>query len=111
MQKQGELEARSNHIKLLAVGDVQIGGRIQKIDGSVDEPTRKDPSSAFPFVEPIFKKGDINFCNFEGILSERGKPAFQRNVAVRCSPEMVRGLTYAGFNVVNLANNHSMDYG
>jgi len=101
----------TDNIKLVAVGDILIGVEIQRLDGSIEKPLRKDPISAFTFVSPALSKADIAFCNLESPLSDKGKRAMGRMFAWRASPKMVSGLTTAGFNVVNLANNHSMNFG
>ncbi len=98
-------------ISIVAAGDVLLGVCIHKIDGSEKGPFRQEPTSALTHVQKILKEADIAFCNLEAPLSDGGKPVIGRLSAYRCSPKMVGGLTYAGFDLVNLANNHTMDYG
>jgi len=98
-------------INIIAAGDVLLGVCVHKIDGSEKGPFRQDPSSAFTHVAKILKEADIAFCNLEAPLSNQGKPVIGRLSAYRCSPRMAEGLTYAGFDLINLANNHTMDYG
>lgn len=76
-------------------------------------------------VRAILQRADIAFCNLEGPLSTRGTPApikFRRTAGgrqVQRHKEWIFGATAAeaatlknaGYDVVSLANNHSMDYG
>ena len=98
-------------LKVIAVGDILIGVEIRKLDGSVQEPVRKDPISAFPLVSSILKKADIVFGNLEHPLTDKGTPSMGRMFSWRASRRMVLALTSGGFNLVNLANNHTMNYG
>ncbi|MDR1907322.1 MAG: CapA family protein [Holosporales bacterium] len=68
---------------------------------------REDPENAFQYVNHIFKAADVVFGNQEACLSTKGinRGRFQSN------PEMVASLVAGGFDVVGLANNHSMDRG
>jgi len=54
--------------------------------------------------------GDIGVANLEGALTERGE-AWPKGYNFRTPPRFVSGLRDAGFDVVSLGNNHSMDYG
>jgi poly-gamma-glutamate synthesis protein (capsule biosynthesis protein) len=53
---------------------------------------------------------DITIANFEGALTERGDP-WPKGYNFRTPPRFASGLRDAGFDVVSLANNHTMDYG
>lgn len=83
-------------LELLAVGDIFLQTRTDK----------------YPFenVGSILKGKDILFGNLETVLSKRGNPLPKR-VSLRTDPEKVRYLMDAGFSIVNIANNHIMDYG
>jgi hypothetical protein len=48
----------TDNIKLVAVGDILIGVEIQKLDGSIEKPIRKNPISAFTFVSPAISKAE-----------------------------------------------------
>lgn len=54
--------------------------------------------------------GDIAFANLEGALTDRGDP-WPKGYNFRTPPRFASGLLDAGFDVVSLANNHTMDYG
>lgn len=83
-------------VKLLAVGDVCLQTR-----------RGKDP---FEMVKGVFKDDSILFGNLETVLSNRGKET-ERFVPLHVSPEKVVYLKNAGFDILNIANNHVMDMG
>jgi poly-gamma-glutamate synthesis protein (capsule biosynthesis protein) len=85
-----------NEITLLAVGDIFL----QTIDD-------KDP---FERVREILKDKDLLFGNLETPLSNRGKEK-EKAVSLHTSPDKVRYLREAGFDALNIANNHIMDLG
>ena len=81
-------------IILTAVGDVLVD--------------RAEPRTALEGVRPILAAADLSFGNFEGVLSDSAAvPGAARSSVV--PPGNGAGL--AGFHVMSLANNHSMDAG
>lgn len=54
--------------------------------------------------------GNIAVANLEGALTDRGDP-WPKGYNFRTPPRFASGLRDAGFDVVSLANNHTMDYG
>jgi poly-gamma-glutamate synthesis protein (capsule biosynthesis protein) len=54
---------------------------------------------------------DIATGNLECTISERGEPFPEKWFTFRAAPVAAEALAYAGFDVINLANNHSLDYG
>ncbi len=84
-------------LTLAAVGDVVLA--------------RDDPAAAFALVAPLLREADLRVANCEVALSHRGMPQYAKPEVLHSSPEMVAGLVAAGFDVVSLANNHSMDHG
>lgn len=85
-----------NTINLIAVGDIFLKTRNNKLP--------------FEKVKKIFKNKDILFGNLETVLSERGMVA-EKAVALYTSPDKADWLKDAGFDILNLANNHIMDLG
>ncbi len=74
--------------------------------------SRPEPARLFEHVAPLFRAADIAFGNQEWALSDRGEPwPGKAGRVVRCPPNGVEALTAAGFDVVSLANNHTMNYG
>jgi poly-gamma-glutamate synthesis protein (capsule biosynthesis protein) len=84
-------------VRVAAVGDIMV--------------KRAEPESMFEPAAPILRTADITFGNCESAYSTRGS----RNLAVMgevCAhPNNIKGLSYAGFNVMSLGNNHFLDAG
>lgn len=63
----------------------------------------------YALIAPLIT-GDIGFANLEGALTDRGEP-WPKGYNFRTPPRFTAGLATAGFDVVSLANNHTLDYG
>ncbi len=97
--------SETENVSLVAVGDVNIEG------------------VKYPFAKTahILKEADLRFCNLEGpYFDGRGAiitwaPTWSPGPALPGGPRSgVKGLEYmaqAGFDVVQFANNHCLDYG
>ena len=96
----------SKHLVIAAVGDIML-------DGSAREIMQEHGYDyAFDKMRPWLQKADIAFGNLEGPLTTRGTPAPDKKYLFRSPPTKVAtALKDAGFDVVSLANNHSLDYG
>jgi len=82
--------------RLLAVGDISLKTRNQA-----------DP---FSQVKDVLHDKSVLFGNLETALSERGRES-EKSVILSVPASMARYLRNAGFDVVNIANNHVMDRG
>lgn len=83
---------------VLAVGDVHLN--------------RPEPATAFSKVGSLFDRMDLRIGNLEGPLSTAcDLIEMNMGASLRSPPEMIEGITEAGFDVVSHANNHAMDYG
>ncbi len=91
-------------ITLVAVGDIMLGRYIAK------DLARKGYSFPYQKVQGILSSADVTFGNLECSISKRGKTT-GKGYFFRASPEAAPGLARAGFDILSLANNHSMDYG
>ncbi len=66
---------------------------------------------SFPFLKiKDFMEADIIFGNLESVISDKGEK-MGSIYSFRAKPESLEGLSYAGFNILSLANNHAFDYG
>jgi Bacterial capsule synthesis protein PGA_cap len=96
---------RSRHVTLAAVGDINLGngpGLVMSQRGL-----------RFPWtgVARALRRPDIAFGNLECAVSRRGSPV-PKEFNFRGRPAALRVVArYAGFDVLNLANNHVGDYG
>ncbi|MCT7961928.1 CapA family protein [Laspinema sp. D1] len=95
-------------ITIKAVGDIIPG---------VDFPINKlhpQPEQLFQGVTPYLQGADLVFGNFESTLTAHpysGKDVSRPNIfAFRTPPSYTRLLKEAGFNVLSVANNHSLDF-
>ena len=102
-----EEQPKEKRMSLIAVGDVLIHESVYK---DAYKEGIYDFSNMFTEVEPIIKKYDLKFCNQESIiggsyLGISGYPSFN-------SPDEIGDeITRLGFNLISLANNHTMDKG
>ena len=101
-------------VRLLAVGDLMLG-----------TPTRagallESPRSVFRAYQKTLCEADLAFGNLETSISIRGEPTpgkseeslrSRKNFLFRAPPAAAEEVARAGFDVVAVANNHSMDYG
>lgn len=100
-------EDSSGSAELVFVGDVMLSRNVAKsIVG-----TEKDFTFPFAGAAPYTQKADIAFANLECPVSGRGEKLPNKNYVFNAPPESVAGLVYAGFDLVSLANNHTLDYG
>lgn len=89
-------------VTLAAAGDILLARGVAKTMERA-----KDYSYPLSRTAEIFRRADLAFANLECPLSTRGT---QINM-FRGKPEYAETLTYAGFNLISLANNHILDYG
>jgi poly-gamma-glutamate synthesis protein (capsule biosynthesis protein) len=96
-------------LRLNFVGDVMLARRYELPGGIIDS---LGPEGVFAQVKPYLSDGaDISVANLECPLTNRGTPHPTKPIVFRGRPTNVRGLAYAGIDVVSLANNHIIDYG
>ena len=69
-----------------------------------------DFSYFFQNVNPVFSKDDVTIVNFEGTLTDSEYRA-DKQFAFKADKSYVNILTEGSVEAVNLANNHSKDYG
>lgn len=89
---------RGETVRLALVGDIFVD--------------RPDPAAAVAPAAAALRRYDVRFGNLEAPFSERGRlKRFRPWANLRGKPEGLRVLPAAGFQIVSLANNHTMDYG
>jgi poly-gamma-glutamate capsule biosynthesis protein CapA/YwtB (metallophosphatase superfamily) len=66
--------------------------------------------SPFEEVRHLLSNTEVAFCNLETVLSDSGEKKFKRH-SIKSDPANVNLLKGGGFNVVNVANNHMLDFG
>lgn len=94
-------------IRIAAMGDIMMGTQ-----GSLPS---DGGNGLFRDVKPYLKDCAVVLGNLEAPLTDRGAPTKVvvkgRSYVFRTPPSYGRHLKDAGFTVVNLANNHTNDYG
>lgn len=96
----------SKELVISAVGDIMLDGTAR--------PVLAELGYDYPYVQvrQYFSGAQIVFGNLEGPLTDRGSPEQDKKFVFHSPPERVSAaLRNAGFNVVSLANNHTLDYG
>ena len=104
---------KDSKVVFSAVGDVSIGDHPLCVGfGGYSNFMDKDVSFPFENVKRVFAESDLVFGNLECTLSSSNRRDDDYNsVQMRGHPRFCDGLTNAGFDVMNLANNHSMQHG
>jgi poly-gamma-glutamate synthesis protein (capsule biosynthesis protein) len=91
-------------VTLLAVGDVMLGRGVAEV---------AEPLAA---VAPWLSAADLTFGNLESVIVTSGTPrtapaGAPQPIILNAPVTAVAHLTTAGFDLLSLANNHSLDYG
>jgi len=89
---------------LTAVGDMRL-------DGPVGEIIRRDGAAAPTAAIRERLQADIVFGNLECPVTRGGVRALGKTWTFRAPARNLEALQAAGFNLLNIANNHVMDYG
>lgn len=100
-------------VTISAAGDCTLGSDVN-FDPSTSFVTKYDevgdPGYFLANVREIFASDDLTIVNLEGTLTDGGERA-DKSFAFRGNPAYTQILTSGSVEVVNLANNHSKDYG
>ncbi|BCS55567.1 CapA family protein [Geobacter sp. SVR] len=88
-----------------AVGDIMLAGRWT--------PVLKQKGFDYPFGDTLAElaTGDINLANLEAPIACGGREFTSKKYRFRADPDLAPALRKAGFHLVTLSNNHSMDFG
>jgi poly-gamma-glutamate capsule biosynthesis protein CapA/YwtB (metallophosphatase superfamily) len=89
---------------LLAVGDLMLGRTVG------EQILANGPEAIFAGVQPALDTADVLVGNLECTLTERDAVE-RKSFTLKAPPSAAQALSLAGFDVLSLANNHSMDYG
>lgn len=91
-------------IELATVGDVMLSGGVQE---RIEE---FGPDYPFEKVDEVVSQADLAFCNLECPISCSEISIIKPNV-FGVKPQDAKGLSFAGFDIISLANNHALDMG
>jgi poly-gamma-glutamate synthesis protein (capsule biosynthesis protein) len=100
-------------MKFVAVGDICFGDHFFSMGhGPRSVLERMGPSEVFHPARDFIADSDVVFCNLECPISDFGLDESNYSAyAFRGQPESASALRDAGFNLVNIANNHILQHG
>jgi poly-gamma-glutamate synthesis protein (capsule biosynthesis protein) len=95
----------SERVSMTFVGDVIFAGNV--------EMTLKAQGYDYPYreVRSYLQQADFTVANLETPVTEKGGEPEKKQYVYRSSPKALADFKEAGFDLVNLANNHVLDYG
>jgi poly-gamma-glutamate synthesis protein (capsule biosynthesis protein) len=108
----GSTATSSDTVKIVFTGDTMLARKVKTMvtnngGGNYQYPFRN--------IASYLKSADLTVINLESMITNTGIPINATQVALgtifRADPAAINGLTYAGIDVVNVANNHAFDYG
>ena len=90
---------------LVFVGDIMLSRGVGRQMKAANDYT-------FPFrlIRDTLASAHLTFANLECPVSDQGKEKGHL-YSFRADPRAIEGLTYAGFDIVSVANNHMYDWG
>ncbi|MFA6272743.1 MAG: CapA family protein [Patescibacteria group bacterium] len=104
---QSFIEPKENDsvITIMAVGDIMLSR-------DVNTKIQKYNDYNYPFLKTadLLKSADITFGNLESPITP-GRKINTNEMVFRADPESVEGLKLAGFDLVTLTNNHTLNFG
>jgi len=99
------LHLHAEEIIINAVGDIMLAGKWA--------PLLRQKGYDYPFngIRKELAAGDINLANLESPIAKSGQEYIDKKFRFRAEQPVAKAIRSAGFNLVTLANNHSMDFG
>lgn len=94
----------SLEVKLMAVGDIMLARTIES------QMQARGPGIVFSGVQPVLNSADVLVGNLECALTN-STDRQQKTYTFAAPPEAAKALALAGFDVLNQANNHALDFG
>ncbi len=90
--------------EIVITGDILLAGRAEQL---IEE---QGCGAPFAGVADVLRRADLSIGNLECSLTTSGSAA-EKTWTFRAHPDTAAALVDAGYDLVTLANNHSMDYG
>lgn len=100
--------ASSFPVRLNFVGDIMMARRLEASGGVI--PTQGVEALFEPTRAYLKDSADITVANLECPLTTHWQQHPTKSICFKGSPANIDGLTYAGIDIVTLANNHILDY-
>ncbi len=103
----------NNPVLFTAVGDITLGDHPMCAGfGAHSRFIKESPVFPFEHVKEVFHKSDLTFGNLECTHSNLDLQKDDLgSIQMRGSPVQIPGLAEAGIDIVNVANNHTMQHG
>lgn len=98
-------QVTNNEVTIIFTGDIMLGRSV--MGASLDN---NDPFYPFRNTADFLKDADITFGNLENPIVTECK-RHSGGFKFCTTPEISQGLSYAGFDIVTIANNHTSNYG
>lgn len=98
-----------NKLVISAAGDCTLGVDSRYNNRFNEFYNRNNPQYFLKNVKSVFEKDDLTIVNFEGTLTNASERAI-KTFTFKGKSEYTRILTTGSVEVVNMANNHTMDY-
>jgi len=100
-----ESNSAGNTVKLSFGGDVIFAGKVGEL--------LKKTGFDYPYarLNGLFKQDDLSIVNLETPVTDGGTSATNKQYVFKSPPGALDNLKAAGIDVVNLANNHTLDQG
>lgn len=101
----GSEEQAGETIRLSFVGDILLAAKVQAL--------MEKNGYDYPYAKslPYLQGADLTAGNLENPITKRGTPAQDKQFVFKGTPDSLPALKEAGFDVVSLANNHTLDQG
>lgn len=102
--KHAEKIIPETEVTLIAVGDINLARKVDRLMSAygMDYPLKE--------VKERLVQADFTFGNLECAVSDRGTPLDGKGIWLRARPEVFPELKECGFDLLSVANNHSLDY-
>lgn len=115
LMAQGAAQEETTRIRLTFAGDVTLGSEEYlwgKSFSLISFERKHGQDYFFEKVRPLFEQDDLTIVNLEGVLSDSAEDENKEKTYRFRGPSSFAGILAAGnVEAVNLANNHSLDYG
>ncbi len=107
LQVSKNLPEEQKSITLIFVGDIMLNRGVEYMVEKWG-----DGDFKFPFLKIAdeLQKTDVLFGNLEGPISDKGVKVGSI-YSFRAEPKAIEGLTFSGFDMISVSNNHAFDYG
>ncbi len=98
-------EEKAPTVRIMLGGDTSVDGEFADVcyENGVDYPWKQ--------VDELLRSADLAVLNLETCVSADGVSEKKEGYGFRTPPEMLEGFVNAGVDMVNLANNHTRDFG